>query len=320
MVGSAAKNQCGTKRGWRMHKTRSTFRWERIGVYGGLMLILAGCGTASAVHHAATNKHAAVTAKPEAIYATPKDTLGITAPLPNGQLWMVAGNVSSKGIFALDLPSKKIGTSASVSNAADAIAEASTGVIGLGMATPATGGVEFLNSSSGKSIASVAVSGPVQSIAAGDNGTTFYALNGTTTAQAVAVINSRTAKVTRSVPAPKGGVAVVASPNQQSLYILESNGNVDEVAIPSGQLESLFTVGHSGYAETLSPGGHTLYVLKGQGSTRNVAVVDINTEKVTEVLPAPSDANSLSLSPNGTTLYVGAGSSTFGNVQAYRFH
>lgn len=303
-----------------MHKTRWALRWERIGLSSGLMLILAGCGTASAAHHAQTNKHAAVTAKPQAIYATPKDTLGITAPLPNGQLWLLAGNASSKGIFGLNLPSKEMGTSTSVSNAAAAIAEASTGVIGLGMATPTSGAVEFFNSSSGKSIATVAVSGPVESIAAGDNGTTFYALNGTPTARAVAIINSRTDKVTQSVPAPKDGVAVVASPSQQSLYILEPNGNVDEVASPSGQLESLFTIGHSGYAETLSPGGNTLYVLKGQGSTRNVAVVNINTEKVTEVLPAPRDANSLSLSPNGTTLYIGAGSSTFGNVQAYRFH
>ncbi len=301
-------------------KKRWSHRWGRIGLISGLTLLLAGCGVASAAHHPATKKQAAVTAKPQAIYATPKDTLGITAPLPNGQLWLVAGNASSKGIYVLNLPSKKIGTSTSVSNAASAIAEASTGVIGLGMATSTSGAVEFLNGSTGSPINTVAVSGPVESVAAGDNGVTFYALNGNATARAVAIINSHTDKVTQSVPAPKDGVAVVSSPNQQSLYILEPNGNVDEVASPSGQLESLFTVGHSGYAETLSPGGNTLYVLKGQGSTRNVAVVDVNTEKVTEVLPAPKNANSLSLSPNGSTLYIGAGSSTFGNVQAYRFH
>lgn len=218
----------------------------------------------------------------------------------------------------MNLPNHKIPTSLSVSNAASAIAEASTGVIGLGMATSNSGAIEFLNGSTGAPIRTVALSGPVESVAAGDDGVTFYALNGTTSARAVAVIDSQTGKIAATVPAPNDGVAVVPSPNQKSLYILESNGNVDEVEVPSGQLEALFPIGHSGHAIGLSPDGDTLYVLKGQGTSRNVAVVDVSTEHIVKVLPAPADANGISLSPDGNTLYVSTGTATFGNIQTYR--
>lgn len=292
--------------------------WGWIGVAAGLTVGLAGCGSTVAAPHKVTSKVTASHAKPSAIYATPKGTLGLSAPLPNGQLWLVAGTAATKGIYLLNLPSRKMTTSLSVSNAASAITEASTGVIGLGMATPTTGAIEFLNGSTGAAIRTVALSGPVESVAAGDDGVTFYALNGTATARAVTVVDSATGKITATVPAPKDGVAVVPSPNQQSLYILEPNGNVDEVAVPSGQLESLFTIGHSGYAMVLAPDGDTLYVLKGQGTARNVAVVDVNTQRVLKVLPAPADANGISLSPDGKTLYVSAGTPAFGNLQAYR--
>ncbi len=292
--------------------------WAWMGLAGVLTLGLAGCGSTAAAAHKGKAVVAASRIKPSTIYATPKSTLGLSAPLPNGQLWLVAGTAATKGIYLLDLPTHKMPTSLSVSNAASAIAEASTGVIGLGMATPTSGAIEFLNGSTGAAIRTVALSGPVESVAAGDDGVTFYALNGTATARAVAVVDSQTGKITATVPAPKDGVAVAASPNQQSLYILEPNGNVNEVAVPSGQLESLFTIGHSGYAMVLAPDGDTLYVLKGQGTARNVAVVDVNTERVLKVLPSPADANGVSLSPDGNTLYISTGTQTFGNIQAYR--
>ena len=252
------------------------------------------------------------------IYATPKASLGLTPPMADGELWVLAGTASSKGIYLLNLPHGKIGTSRSVSNTASSIGEANTGVLGLGLAGTNSGAVEFLNGGTGAPIRTVAVSGPVQSVAAGDNGTTFYALNGNTKARAVAVIDSRTGKITANVPAPKDAVAAVPSPGQHNLYVLEPNGNVDEIAIPSGQLEALFSVGHSGYALTISPGGHTLYVLKGQAGTRNVAEVSIGTQRVVKVLPAPADGNGISLSPDGNLLYASAGTANFGNVQAYR--
>jgi hypothetical protein len=295
-------------------------RWQWFVLAGGVMVVAAGCGTTSAAaHHKKTKVTASAVshAKPTTIYATPKGTLGVTSPLPDGESWLVAGDGASKGVYLLNLSSKKIATSTSVTNSASAIAESSTGIVALGMGTPTSGAVEFLNGSTGSPIKTVAVSGPVESVAAGENGVTFYALNGNATARAVAIINSTTGKITGSVASPKDGVAVVVSPNQQSAYILEPNGNVDEVALPGGQLESLFPIGHSGIAEVLNPAGTTLYVLKGQGTIRNVAVVNIATEKVETVLPAPANANSVAISPDGATLYVAAGTPTYGNVQAY---
>ena len=282
----------------------------------GLVVLVSGCGTRPTQN--ASGPSAKVShAKPTAIIPTPAGTLDGTAPEPNGTMWVVAGSPASHGIYQIDLSQKKISGSVSVSNSATAIAESSTGLLALGMATATTGAVQFLNGSSGASLATVPLSGPVVALAAGDDGTTFYALNGNSTSKAIAIINGQKDTVESTIPAPSDAVSVVPAPNEQSVYVLEPNGVVSQIATAGGHITTQFPIGHSGRALAIGPNGNTLYVLKGQGAVRNVAVVNLATESVKEVLPAPANAENVVLSPDGQILYDIVGAPRLGNVQAF---
>jgi DNA-binding beta-propeller fold protein YncE len=161
------------------------------------------------------------------------------------------------------------------------------------------------------------MSGPVYSVGAGSDGTTFYVLNGTAKARVVTVVNGQKDATIASVPAPSDAVAVVPSPGEHNLYVLEADGTVSEISVANGQLVTQFSVGQSGRALALSPDGTILYVLKGRGAARNVAVVNLATEAVTKVLPAAADTQGIVLSPTGTTLYDIVGTGSYGNIQSY---
>jgi DNA-binding beta-propeller fold protein YncE len=112
-------------------------------------------------------------------------------------------------------------------------------------------------------------------------------------------------------------VAVVPTPGEHNVYVLEPNGTVSEIAVSTGQVATQFTVGHSGYSLALSPDGTVLYVLKGRGVVRNVAEVNLATEAVTRVLPAAADTREIVLAPSGTSLFDVVGTASYGNIQAY---
>lgn len=281
-----------------------------------LTAALAGCGH-KAVTKSSSPAMKASHAKPTEIIPTPSNTLDGTAPEPNGTMWVVAGSPSSHGIYQLDLSRKKSTGSVSVSNHADAIAESSTGLLALGISTASTGAIQFLNGSSGASLGTVPLSGPVVALAAGDDGVTFYALNGTSHAKSIAVINGQHHKVQSTIPAPSDAVSIIPAPNENSVYVLEPNGVVSQLTAAGGHISTQFPIGHSGRALAIGPNGNTLYVLKGQGTARNVAVVNLATESVKEVLPAPANTQNIVLSPNGQVIYDVVGAPGVGNVQAF---
>lgn len=275
----------------------------------------AGCGQAAAPQ--GSGPAAVSHLRPSSILPTPQGTVAATAPEPNGTLWVLAGNALSKGIYQYDLPQHKPMGSVSVSNATTAVAESSTGLLALGMGTATTGAVALANGSTGTVLTTIPVSGPVYAIAAGNDGISFYVLNGTSQARTVTVINGQTDKVVGNVPVPKDTVDAVPSPGQHNLYVIEPNGVVSEIAVAGGQVTTQFPIGNSGRGLALGPNGNTLYVLKGQGSVRNVAVVNIATESVKEVLPAPANTQGIVLSPDGRTVYDVVGTPNYGNIQAF---
>ena len=283
----------------------------------GLAFFLVGCGVSTATSHSAV--HLSVSSStPIGVYATPRDTFAVAPSSENRFLWILAGKRGGRTVSLVDLHNRKITIVQSISRSVGAIATEGQ-VLGLGSPGGHNGWVEFWKGPMGGAdtlFKTVRLAGAVRSLAVGDNGT-FYALNGHSS-EVVSVIDSRTGRVLATVDAPKTGVAVVATPHQSSVYVLESDGNVEEVGLPSGQVESLFPVGHSGRSMAISPSGDILYVLKGRGSTRNVAVVNLSIESVLRAIPAPAHANAISLSVNGKILYDAVGTATFGNIQAYR--
>lgn len=259
----------------------------------------------------------AAAVKPEKIFAAPKDLLAAAQPQPNGTLWALAGNDRSKGLFDINLATGSELGSRSVSNDAQSVTESLAGVIGLALGTGRTGALELLDGSTGKVTRTVSLGAPARDVVVGSDGATFYVLNGTPKSASVTVVNSRTGGVWGTVPVPLNTVSIAPDAQGVSLYALQPNGLVSQIAVAGGKIMSSFSVGSAGRSLALSPDGSSLYVLKDAGTGTNVAEVDLATESVQRVLPSPADCLQVLVSADGSELYQVVGTATFGNIQVF---
>jgi DNA-binding beta-propeller fold protein YncE len=264
------------------------------------------------------NGAAAVSMVPQRILRAPGSLVSATQPQANGSIWMLAGK-SSLGLFEMDSSTGGITGSLSVSGAARSVAETSTGIIGVALGTRRTGTLELLPGT-GKATKTIPLPAPARQVVAGSDGTTFYVLTGTVTAASVSIVSSRTGRVLGSVPMPSDAVSVVPDVPQTTMYVLESNGLVDQIDITGGKVVARFkaaTKDDTAQSIALSPDGSTLYVLKKADGVSNIAEVDIATEAVTKVLPAPSHCVGLLVSSSGDQLYELVGTARYGNIQVF---
>jgi YVTN family beta-propeller protein len=238
-----------------------------------------------------------------------------TSPQPNGTLWVLAGTARVRTINELDLPARHEHQAVGVSRDARAIAQSSTGTLALGLGTSRTGAVELLSASTGAVNGTIAVGAPVISLAFGDDGVTLYVLDGTSSSRSVTVINTSTDKVTASIGMPSDAHAIVPAPNQKAIWSVQASGVVQETSLANDKPIESFSTGDPGIAIATSPGGGILYVMKGMGAVVNVAVISVQTERVTRILPSPSHSVALATSLNGSQLYEFVGTPAFGNVQ-----
>ena len=121
-----------------------------------------------------------------------------------------------------------------------------------------------------------------------------------------------------TVAVPADTVSVAPDVPQTDLYVLERNGLISDISISGGAAPSRFSIGRDhGRSLALSPDGSTLYVLKGTPAVANVAVVDVATQSVRRVLPAPSHCVQVLVSASGKQLYEVAGTRHYGNIQIF---
>jgi hypothetical protein len=274
-----------------------------------------GGGGSDATPHARAT--AAVHLLPKRILRTPSNLVSVAAPQTNGILWALAGTQSA-GLFQIDAQTGAEKASVSVSGAARSVAESSTGILGVALGTHRSGALELLDGATTKAIKTVPLPAPAKAVAIGSDGVTFYVLDGWANSASVAIVNSRHGKIRGSVPVPADTVSIVPDIQQAVLYVLERNGLVSEIAISSGTISDHFAVGQGrGRSLALSPDGSTLYVLKGTDQVANIAVVNVATEAVKRVLPAPSHCKQVLLSASGNQLYEVSGTARYGNIQVF---
>jgi len=235
---------------------------------------------------------------------------------PDGEVAVLAGTPSSRGVFFYDLASRKEVGSFSVSNLATALTELPSGVVAVGLGAASVGAVD-LYTTSGQQLASIPVAAPVRALALGTNGATIYVLEGTASTRAVAVLDVTTKLATTTIPVSANTVAVAAATSGTELYGLDDDGFVDVYATNTGQKIGTFPVGHSGIDLVASPDGTALYVLKGTGGVRNVAVVNLATEGDVRALPAPAGAVAIQTDLAGTHLLELVGGAGASNIQEW---
>jgi len=283
----------------------------------GLALVSAAALLAACGHGGQASPPGAATAArtvPERIVRAPKSLLGAAEPQANGIMWALAG-ASGTGLFELDSASGQVHGSVSVSSGARSVAESSAGVIGLAIGTSNSGALELRDGRTGRAISTLALPAPARQVAVGSDGTTFYVLSGWHRSASVTIVSSQNGKIHGSVPVPADTVSIVPDIAQASLYVLQQTGLVDEIGISGGKIAAKFMVGGEGISIALNPDGSTLYVLKGTDEVANIAVVNVATESIRRVWPAPSHCRGLLVSASGSQLYEVVGTPGYGNIQ-----
>jgi DNA-binding beta-propeller fold protein YncE len=262
-------------------------------------------------------RQAPAASKPQQIFPAPKNLLAAAQPQSNGTLWALAGDSASKGLYDISLSNGSGVGSISVSNAARSVTESLSGIVGLALGMGQTGALELLNGNTGDVAKTVPLGAPARDVVVGSDGATFYVLNGTSRSASVTVVDSRTGAVQGTVPVPLNTISIAPDAEDSSLYALQPNGQVSQIAVAGGTIMSSFRVGSAALSLTLSPDGGTLYVLKDAGPSANVAAVDLATESVGQVLPAPANCLQILVSANGSELYQLVGTPTYGNIQVF---
>lgn len=276
-----------------------------------------GAGQAGQAGQVGQQAQPAAAIKPQQILAAPKDLLAAAQPQANGTLWALAGDTASKGLFDINLASGSGIGSMSVSNSAQSVTESLAGVVGLALGAGRSGALQLLDGSTGKIIQVIPLGAPARDVVVGSDGATFYVLNGTPRSASVTVVNSRNGAIQGTIPVPLNTVSIAPDAQGISLYALQPNGLISQVALAGGKIMSTFPVGSAARSVTLSPDGTTLYVLKDAGPDSNVAEVNLATESVQQVLPAPANCLQVLVSADGSELYQVVGSATYGNIQVY---
>src|ERR1019366_1597520 len=99
-------------------------------------VIMAGCGASGTT--ASSRASTAAKDMPERIVGAPKDALSAASPQQDGSDWLLAGGASA-GMYKVKLATGHVTSSFSVSGAGRSVAESSTGILALGIATSTAG-------------------------------------------------------------------------------------------------------------------------------------------------------------------------------------
>ena len=280
-------------------------------------LVAAGCGGGGSASSSGQAKAASARLLPQQIVRAPRYLLSAAEPQSNGIIWALAGKKSS-GLYEIDPTSDRVMGSFSVSRAARSVAESSPGVLGLALGSKTSGALELFDGRTSKVIKTVPLPAPARNISLGSDGTTFYVLSGWARSASVTLVNSQSGAVRGTVAVPPDTVSVVPDVTQTNLYVLERTGLISELPISGGSPPVRFRIGSDhGRSLALSPDGNTLYVLTGTPAVANIAVVDVATQSVRRVLPAPSHCVQVLVSASGKQLYEVAGTGHYGNIQIF---
>lgn len=276
-------------------------------------LALASCSAGSASPAKTTRDSYGM--PPQHILAAPKSMLAATGPQANGAMWALTGP-DSAGLFEISSATGQVKTSFPVSAFARSVAESRTGVIALALTTGQTGALQLVNATTRKVTRVVRFPWPAVQVAVARGSSTFYVLTARAGVARVIIVAGQDGRVTGQVAVPSDVVAVVPGARQASLYAMERDGLLDQIAVRTGKLLTKIRAG-SGGAEsvTLSPDGRTVYVLEQLGGLANIALVDPATQVVRKVLAAPGTCVQVLVSPDGGRLYEVVRGTRSGSIQ-----
>jgi hypothetical protein len=274
-------------------------------------------GGVVAISLKSTSSTNTVTASALSITPGPTGMIGGTTPTAGGELFTLVNLNGKANVQLLSASGKKSLATFPVSNNSTGIASNGSTTLALSQGTTTSGALTFYSATTFKKTGVAPLPGPSIGVAAGPNAQLFYALVQINNNDSLDVVNAGTGKTITSLPMPASTISFTVSPDGSSVYALQGTGNVSVVGINSGKVSQTFRTGPAARSIAISPDGSILYVLKGSVTNDNVAVVNVATQAVKYVLPAPAYTVQIQAAPNNTELYDVVGNPSYGNIQIF---
>jgi DNA-binding beta-propeller fold protein YncE len=266
------------------------------------------------------SKPAVAVARPLSVTAGAKGIIAGTTPNATGRAWTLVNLGGEANLQLVDTANSQVLGVVPLSNEARSVTAATGGEVGVGLAGPTSGAVEFFSGTGFKEIGSAALPGPVLDLVAGSNGTSFYALVDVRGNDSVNIVSGQTFRTLGTIPLPPATLSIAVSPDLTTVYSLQANGKISLADTQTGQIIESLPSAAGGREIALSVDGSTLYALKGSVNNDNVSVIDVATQSTVAVLPAPADCQWIAPSLDGTQLADFVGTATYGNIQFFATH
>ena len=143
--------------------------------------------------------------------------------------------------------------------------------------------------------------GPTAIVASKD-GAALFVLN--VDARQVAVVETASGKVARTIPLPAEPTGMTLSPDGAKLYVtcVTPLGTVHAIDVATGKTVAAIPAGHYAGAPVASPDGKRLYVCN--RFNNDVSVIDLEAKKELARVPAVREPIAAAVTPDGKTLVV----------------
>ena len=204
-----------------------------------------------------------------------------------------------------------------MSNAANAVTFNSHNTLAVGHGTGRAGSISFYQYPGLRLLSTIPMAGPVRQVSAAVTGNVFSALIKVGVVVSAAVVNSATHATLTTIPLPSNTTAIALSPDGLMLYAAISTGKVLVFSTSTNSQLYTFAAGGAFIAMSASSDGTSLYGLKTTTSGENVSVVDLATQAVVSVLPAPKATKAIQVSARGNSLFDFVGTEKYGNIQSF---
>ena len=133
----------------------------------------------------------------------------------------------------------------------------------------------------------------------------------------VSVIDTKTNKVTATIPVGAGPLGVAVSPDGSKVYITNDNDNPGTVAVigtATNKVIATIPVGDAPFGVAVSPDGGKVYVVNEASNPGTVSVIGTATNKVIATIPVGPSPFGMAVTPDGSKVFVANEQSQPGSV------
>ncbi len=282
-----------------------------------LSLILTSCSSGSTGFNS-SNTVPPVKTTPQKIFPIPANTISLSPPMYNGQVWTLSGSASAKAMSRYSLSTGKFSTVVPVSRYSAAITSDGISQVVVGVSGPANvGSLNFFNGLSGVATGSIPLPDPVRAMSTISPTGLLVILMQTTTTESVALVDVINRTIEKTIPVSTGTIAVSVGRDPSTFFALENNDSIDSISTATGQLESIIELRQPGINLTLSKTENVLLILKCTSLVCNIALMDTATDQIFNTIPAPLNCIDVVIAPTDDIVYDLVNSPKASNVQIY---